>query len=199
MSIRLLSLERQENSPWFICAESRYFISGQCLGSSRTQRRMTAWFPSIAPVSSGLLSTYTKVNCKVNERRLSEIKTHKKGWPIFSHLDFTAAICTLQLIAQPKQVRAELRDSQSGNQSDALLNFVTSHILALTSCSNHGEFSCLSSNGRWMVLWEIHWFFGFEITCTFYFRSSVALRLYHEFSDETGWRVRGHISQVRWV
>ena len=64
---------------------------------------------------------------------------------------------------------------------------------------NHGGFSCLSSGRRRMDICKIHWRFGLEDCSPFNFRSSVALRLYHEFSDETGWRFRGHISQVRWV
>ena len=68
-----------------------------------------------------------------------------------------------------------------------------------TTYSIHGEFSCLSSDWRWMVIWKIHWYFGFKNTRTFLSWSPVALRFYHEFSDETGRCVCDHISQVRWV
>ena len=60
------------------------------------------------------------------------------------------------------------------------------------------QFSCLSTNRRRMDIWKIRWRFGRENFCIFHSRSSVALWLYHEFSNETGWRLCGHISQVRW-
>ena len=50
---------------------------------------------------------------------------------------------------------------------------------------NHGKFSSFWSNWRWMDVWKIHWFFGFENASTLHSRSSVALRLRHEFSEET--------------
>ena len=62
---------------------------------------------------------------------------------------------------------------------------------------NHVKFSSLSSNRGSMDISKVNWRFGFENTCWLHFRSSVALRLYHEFPDENGRRVRGHISQVR--
>ena len=66
--------------------------------------------------------------------------------------------------------------------------------LALICTNNHGKFSCLSSNRRRLDIWRIRWRFGSENFCIFHSRSSIALRLYHKFSDEAGWRFRGHVS-----
>ena len=65
--------------------------------------------------------------------------------------------------------------------------------------SYYVEFSSLSSNRRWMDIWKIRWCFGLKNACLLHSSSKVVMRLYHEFSDETRWRFRGHISQVRWV
>ena len=78
-------------------------------------------------------------------------------------------------------------------------NTVLSFECSISTCSNHGKFSNLSSNRRWMDAWKIRWRFGFENACVLHSPSKVIVRLYHEFSDETGWRFRGNISQVRWV
>lgn len=60
--------------------------------------------------------------------------------------------------------------------------------------SNHGEFSNLSSERRWMDIRKIRWRFRFENACLLHSPSKVIVRFYHEFSDEIGWRFRSNIS-----